>query len=87
VRVALHHHGGQVGLGGEVVVDAGLLDADQLRDIVVREAVVALQLQQALGRVDDPFRGGAEFGECFMTGSMAAIYLPIGRCVKDPSHF
>ena len=61
--VALHHHGRQVRLGREVVVDAGLLDADQPRHVVVGEAVVALLLQQPFGGVDDAFGGRAEFGE------------------------
>ena len=60
VGVALHDHGAQFRLGGEMVVDAGLADAHDLGHVVEREAVVSDGLDEALARIDTGEFVGAE---------------------------
>ena len=56
LRVALDQRLAELGLPGEVVVQAGLGDAELVRDVGVAEAVEAARLHEPLGDVED--RGG-----------------------------
>ena len=47
----------KVGLGGEMIVDARLADAEAIGDVLVAEGAVAACLNQRLGEIEDLFGG------------------------------
>ena len=51
--IAIDHRLSQVGLRREVIVDAGLADAQGLGDIGIAEGTVAARLDQRLGEIED----------------------------------
>ena len=55
--VAVDHGNAEIGLGREVIVDAGLADAEAVGDVLIAEGAVAAGLDQRLGEIEDLFGG------------------------------
>jgi hypothetical protein len=71
--VAIDDGNAKVGFRREVVVDAGLADAERVGDVLVAEGAVAARLNQRLGHVEDLF-GRRRYRFC------------VRRRRADPSH-
>ena len=55
--VAVDDGDAEIGLGREVIVDAGLADAEAVGDVLVAEGAVAAGLDQRLGEIEDLLGG------------------------------
>ena len=56
-NVAVDDGNAEIGLGREMVVDAGLADAEAVGDVLVAEGAVAARLDQRLGKIEDLLGG------------------------------
>jgi hypothetical protein len=78
VGVAVDDRQAEIGLRREVIVDAGLADAEGVGNVLVAERVVAARLDQRLGDVEDVrcgvrSRGRGFGGRGYRSGSGAAV--------------
>ena len=55
--VAVDDGDAEIGLGREMIVDAGLADAEAVGDVLIAERAVAARLDQRLGEIEDLFGG------------------------------